>query len=91
MRTHADYRKFDDSLRMVIDISVEQNEALRKYLDSLYKEGLIFYGLHQSDDSLMTCYVDDIQEGNHIHFIDGANGGYAMAAKEMKAQILANS
>jgi len=43
-----------------------------------------------SQDSLMTCYVDDIHDGNHIHFIDGANGGYAMAAKQMKAQMYDN-
>jgi hypothetical protein len=48
MRTHADYRKFDDTLRMVIDISLEQSEAITRYLDSLYIEKLIFYGLHKS-------------------------------------------
>ncbi|HBR93799.1 MAG TPA: hypothetical protein DEA90_06505, partial [Opitutae bacterium] len=58
MRTHADYRKFDDTLRMVIDISAQQSEAITCYLDSLYKKGLLFYGLHNSKDSLMTCYVD---------------------------------
>ncbi|MDQ8209037.1 DUF3095 domain-containing protein [Coraliomargarita sp. SDUM461003] len=91
MRTHADYRKFDDTLRMVIDISAQQSEAITCYLDSLYKKGLLFYGLHNSKDSLMTCYVDDIHEGNHIHFIDGADGGYAMAAKQLKSQIKASS
>ena len=86
MRTHADYRKFDDVLRMVVDISKEQLESITHYLESLRKEGRIYYGLHTSNDSLMTCYVDDVHEGNHVHFIDGANGGYAMAAKQMKAQ-----
>ena len=35
----------------------------------------------------MTCYVNTVQPGDHIHFIDGDDGGYAMAAKEMKAQM----
>ena len=87
MRAHADYRKFDDVLRMVIDVSLEQYESIQKYLETLQREGTIYYGLHASDDSLMTRYVDDIHEANHIHFIDGANGGYAMAAKQMKAQM----
>jgi hypothetical protein len=34
----------------------------------------------------MTCYVNDLNPGNHIHFIDGGDGGYAMAAKKLKAQ-----
>ncbi|HXB98558.1 MAG TPA: DUF3095 family protein, partial [bacterium] len=25
--------------------------------------------------------------GQHIHFVDGGDGGYAMAAKQLKAQI----
>lgn len=41
----------------------------------------------ETQDSLMTCYVDDINDGGHIHFIDGADGGYAMAAKQLKRQI----
>jgi hypothetical protein len=87
MRTHADYRKFDDALRMVIDVSVEHNAAILDYLEELYQQGQIFYGSHESQDSLMTCYVDDINDGDHIHFIDGADGGYAMATKQLKRQI----
>lgn len=87
MRTHSDYRKFDDMLRMIIDCTHEQVEEIRTYLESQYKAGNLFYGLHESENSLMTCYVDDLNDGNHIHFIDGGNGGYAMAAKQLKSQI----
>jgi len=87
MRVHSDYRKFDDMLRMVIDCSDKQIEVIREYLETLYQNGNIFYGLFESKASLMTCYVHDLDEGNHIHFIDGGNGGYAMAAKQLKAQI----
>jgi hypothetical protein len=87
MRHHADYRKFDDLLRMVLDVSLEQKKEIEALLKSYHDEGQIFYGLHTSDKSLMTCYVDDINDAGHIHFVDGAGGGYAIAAKNLKGQI----
>lgn len=89
MRVHSDYRKFDDMLRMVIDCSPGDIEKLRTYLDREYRQGYLFYGLHESENSLMTCYVQSIRDGDHIHFIDGGDGGYAMAAKQLKAQMKA--
>lgn len=89
MRVHADYRKFDDMLRMVIDCSKEQAGAIQQYLERAYETGGIFYGVHFSEHALMTCYVQDVKDGQHIHFIDGGDGGYAMAAKELKAQMKA--
>jgi len=87
MRTHSDYRKFDDMLRMILDCSADQIEKIKTFLEALFQKGEIFYGMHESDTSLMTCYVQDLDEGNHIHFIDGGNGGYAMAALQLKGQI----
>ena len=84
---HSDYRKFDDALRMVLDCSEEQISQLRTYLEELYQSGELFYGLHESPESLMTCYVNDTNDGNHIHFIDGGDGGYAIAAKQLKGQM----
>lgn len=84
---HADYRKFDDILRMVIDVTHKQRDEIFTSLESLRNQGLIHYGIHESSEALMTCYVDDVHEGNHVHFIDGADGGYAMAAKQLKKQI----
>jgi hypothetical protein len=34
----------------------------------------------------MTCLVFE-RNGNQVHFIDGADGGYAIAAKGMKQRI----
>lgn len=87
MRLHADHRKFDDMLRMVIDCSPEQVDKIREYLKGHHLKGNLYYGLHESETSLMTCLVQDVKDGNHIHFIDGGNGGYAMAAKQLKKQI----
>lgn len=84
---HSDFRKFDDMLRLVIDCSRQQADEIRSLLEALYRDGLIFYGLHQSDHAIMTCLVGSVQDGDHIHFIDGGAGGYAMAAKTLKDQI----
>lgn len=89
MRVHADYRKFDDMLRMVIDLTTEQSERVANLLEQKHAEGSINYGLSRSDSSLITCFVDDVSDGKHIHFVDGSAGGYALAAKQLKAQIAA--
>jgi hypothetical protein len=85
MVTHSDYRKFDDMLRMVIDCTHEQIKMIKTYLNEKEGQGQLVYGLHESDNCLMTCYLDNTKHGNHIHFIDGGDGGYAMAAKRMKS------
>jgi Protein of unknown function (DUF3095) len=50
--------------------------------------GTIRYGLHRQDAALMTCFTPSVTEGNHVHFIDGAGGGYAAAAAALKAPRL---
>ncbi len=87
LRAHSDYRKFDDMLRMVIDCSPDQVARIRTMLTGLQAAGRVHYGLHESPTSLMTCYLHGLGDGEHIHFIDGGDGGYAMAAKELKAQM----
>lgn len=86
--SNTDFRKFDDTLRMVLDMSDAQAEAFRVLLTDLHKDGSIFFGLHFSQAALMTCMVRN-HRGHHIHFIDGADGGYAFAAKHLKQQIAA--
>lgn len=87
MAIHSDYRKFDDMLRMIIDCSPSQVNLIRDFLEELYRKGDVYYGIHESDNALMTCFVDWVSDGSHIHFIDGGDGGYAMAAKGLKAQM----
>jgi Protein of unknown function (DUF3095) len=87
MREHSDHRKFDDMLRMILDCSDAQVEAIRAYLDEQRLKGKLCYGIHLSDAALMTCFVQDIQDGHHIHFIDGGDGGYTMASKQLKEQL----
>lgn len=82
---HSDYRKFDGVLRMVLDLSLDQLEELSALLESERLAGRIVYGLHASQAALVTCSVDDYQH-NHVHFVDGSDGGYALAAKDLKRQ-----
>jgi hypothetical protein len=87
MPAHSDYRKFDDVLRMTIDASQAEIAALRSFLDDLHHQGEICFGLFEADAALMTCVVESIRPGNHIHFIDADKGGYAMAALQLKQQL----
>lgn len=82
----TDYEKFDDILRMVIAGNEAQREKLTCYLEKNYREGKLVYGLHVSDRALLTCLVFE-KNGRQVHFIDGADGGYALAAKALKQRI----
>ncbi|MFB2877467.1 DUF3095 domain-containing protein [Floridanema aerugineum] len=84
----TDYKKFDDILRMVIAGNSEQRQQLTKYLESQYQAGKLVYGLHNSDRAIVTCLVFE-RNGRQVHFVDGADGGYALAAKAMKKRMLA--
>ena len=82
----TDYRKFDDMLRMVISGNEWRRKKLTAYLERNYREGKLVYGLHVSDRALMTCLVFE-RGGRQVHFVDGADGGYALAAKDMKERM----
>lgn len=82
----TDYRKFDDMLRMVISGNEWRRKKLTGYLERNYREGKLVYGLHVSDRALMTCLVFE-RGGRQVHFVDGADGGYALAAKDMKQRM----
>lgn len=86
LAAHSDYRKFDDALRLVLDCTPAQAAAIRATLERFHASGEIWYGLHESKAALMTCLVSSMQEGEHIHFIDGDDGGYARASRQYKEQ-----
>jgi hypothetical protein len=86
MVENSDFRKFDGMLRMVMDGSEAQYESLRDYLEQRYRAGRLVYGMHKSSEALLTCIVFSYN-GNHVHFVDGSEGGYALAARGLKAQL----
>lgn len=81
---NTDYRKFDDGLMMTVDCSTETIARLRGLLDTAKREGILRYGLHMQDSALMTCVVPSATTSTHMHFVDGAAGGYALAARQMR-------
>jgi hypothetical protein len=86
VRAASDYQKIDDALRMVIAGSPAQTEQLVRYLEDRLEQGHLVYGIHVSDRALMTCLIMDRRD-HHFHLIDGADGGYALAAQRMKARL----
>jgi hypothetical protein len=55
-------------------------------LQSAADKNELAYGIHRSSSALATCMVK-AYEGDHVHFVDGADGGYALAARQLKAQL----
>jgi hypothetical protein len=84
---NSDFRKFDDGLKMTIDIDGERLRRIETLLERASEAGIVQYGLHRQDSALITCFVPTPRERDHIHFIDGATGGYAMAASNLKAKL----
>uniref|UniRef100_A0A7S1UVX3 Uncharacterized protein n=1 Tax=Grammatophora oceanica TaxID=210454 RepID=A0A7S1UVX3_9STRA len=87
LRTHADYRKFDDMLRLVVDCTPDQAKAIEFVLQDRFNQGHLFYGIFSSTHAIMTCLVEGLGDGEHIHFMDGADGGYTLAGKALREQM----
>jgi hypothetical protein len=84
---NSDFRKFDDALRMVIDCSPGLAEKIESILAAAEKEGAVRYGCHREDAAIMTCFTPSPSSPTHVHFIDGAQGGYALAAAALKQRL----
>ncbi len=83
---NSDFRKFADGLRMILDCTPELADAIEKRLEAAAAAGTVRYGLHRQDAAVMTCFTPSPTNSNHVHFIDGARGGYAAAAMALKAK-----
>jgi hypothetical protein len=82
---NSDYRKYDDGLRMILDCTPELADALERRLAAA--AGAARYGLFRQDAAMMTCFTPSPTRSDHVHFVDGARGGYAAAATAMKAAL----
>jgi len=82
---NSDFRKYDDGLRMILDCTEDLGRELTERLVAAADQGVVRYGLHRQDSAMMTCFTPSAIRSDHVHFIDGASGGYASAATALKA------
>jgi Protein of unknown function (DUF3095) len=82
---NSDFRKYDDGLKMILDCTEELEKELAQRLKAAATAGILRYGLHRQDAAMMTCFTPSVMRSDHVHFIDGASGGYATAATALKA------
>lgn len=83
---NSDFRKFDDGLKMTVDVDDAHLERIRSLLQEAEAQSICEYGLHSQPSALMTCLVFSPLSRNHVHFIDGADGGYALAAAQLASR-----
>jgi hypothetical protein len=83
---NSDFRKYDDALRMTLDCSAGLADRIEARLAKAEADGIAIFGAHRQPAAIMTCIVPSIYESNHVHFVDGASGGYALAARRLKGR-----
>lgn len=84
---NSDFRKYDDGLMMTLDCTPAFADQLEKRLAAGERDGIARYGLHRQGVATITCVVPSFTQANHVHFIDGAAGGYAAAATNLKSRL----
>ena len=84
---NSDFRKYDDGLRMVLDCTPDLERKLTQRLAEAASAGVARYGLHRQDAAMVTCFTPSALRSDHVHFIDGARGGYASAAVALKGTL----
>jgi hypothetical protein len=83
---NSDYRRYDDVLRLTLDCTPAQIDAVEVLLKSAYDRDEVYFGLHRQSHALMTCLVPIGKRGFHLHFLDGMSGGYTAAASLLEVQ-----
>jgi hypothetical protein len=79
----SDTLVIDGKINTVITGTEQQRLLLDDKLKGLESSGEIHYAFYVSKESVMSCYVRDLKD-DHIHFVDGAEGGYTKAAGVLK-------
>ncbi|MGE4064390.1 MAG: DUF3095 family protein [Rhodospirillaceae bacterium] len=83
----VDFARSGAALCLVFDCPGDRIEMVRAFLDERQARGELQYGMHISDYAVMTCFVTSPAQNEHVHFIDGGDGGYTAAATQLKAKI----
>lgn len=85
---NADTLTIDGRINTILSGKAENREQLLSYLTKKENEGVLVFGHHLSKESVMTCYIENMH-AKHIHFVDGSDGGYTEAARELKQKLSA--
>ena len=84
---NSDFRKFDDGLKLTLDVSPDLADRIEQRLIEAEGNDVCRFGLHRQAEALVTCIVPSYVARDHIHFIDGAGGGYVSASQVLKAKL----
>ncbi len=82
----SDTLVIDGKINTVISGTSAQRKQLEIALNELESAGEIRFGLFVSKESVMSCYVRNLNE-DHVHFVDGSEGGYTRAAGVLKGKL----
>lgn len=82
----SDTLVIDGRINTIMSGTGEERRLLLAKLETLEAAGEIVFGVHVSDASIMSCYVRN-RDDAHVHFVDGAGGGYTQAAKTLKRKL----
>jgi hypothetical protein len=81
---NTDFRKFDDGLRMTVDCTPSVADTIEARLEAARQAGVCDFGTYRQKTANVTCFVPSVTRADHVHFVDGATGGYAAAATQLK-------
>jgi hypothetical protein len=73
-----------DGLRMTLSLTPAEVDQMIHLLEQERQAGAVRYGLSLHDSAVLTCYAPSVLDDGHLHFLDGAGGGYAAAASAMR-------
>ena len=84
---NADFRKVNGMLRLILDCSETQCDQIEGALGELHARGKLAFGAHRATHAIMTCVAPNVENNEHVHYIDGSEGGLWSAAKGLKRQL----
>jgi hypothetical protein len=70
---------------MIIDCTPDLAQALERRLAAAAAGNGALWAA-PAGGAMMTCFTPSPTRSDHVHFIDGAQGGYAAAATALKAK-----
>lgn len=84
---NIDFHSFCDGYTRVLPGTIAQHQKLIDYLDQQCHDSRLVYGLHLTEKALITCHITHYSS-QHIHFLDGDDGGLTRAMRQMKWRVM---